>query len=43
VAFRVETSAEAECNAEEILDLLLSRHAGDTGVPVDFSSNRNIM
>jgi plasmid stabilization system protein ParE len=31
MAFRVEASAEAERDAEEILEWLLSQHAGDTG------------
>jgi plasmid stabilization system protein ParE len=32
MAFRVETTAVAEREAEAILDRLLSRHAGETGV-----------
>src|SRR2546426_746 len=32
MAFRVETSAEAEREAEEILRWLLAQHAGDTGI-----------
>jgi plasmid stabilization system protein ParE len=32
MAFRVETTAEAEREAEAILEWLLSQHAGDTGI-----------
>lgn len=32
MAFRVEISAQAERDAEEILDWLLSQHAGDAGI-----------
>jgi plasmid stabilization system protein ParE len=32
MTFRVETTAEAERDADTILDWLLSPHAGDTGI-----------
>jgi plasmid stabilization system protein ParE len=32
MAFRVETSAEAELDAISILEWLLAQHAGDTGI-----------
>jgi plasmid stabilization system protein ParE len=32
MAFRVETSAEAESDADGILEWLLSQHAGETGI-----------
>jgi plasmid stabilization system protein ParE len=32
MTFRVETTAEAERDADTILDWLLSQHAGDTGI-----------
>jgi toxin ParE1/3/4 len=32
MAFRVETSAQAESDADSILEWLLSQHAGDTGI-----------
>ena len=32
MAFRVETSAEAERDGDEILEWLLSQHAGETGI-----------
>lgn len=32
MAFRVEISAEAESDANSILDWLLSEHAGETGI-----------
>jgi plasmid stabilization system protein ParE len=32
MAFRVETSAQAENDANEILEWLLSHHAGETGI-----------
>lgn len=32
MAFRVETSAQAESDANSILDWLLSEHAGETGI-----------
>jgi plasmid stabilization system protein ParE len=32
MTFRVETTAEAERDADTILDWLLSLHAGDTGI-----------
>lgn len=32
MAFRVETSAEAEADTEEIFDWLVSQHAGEAGM-----------
>lgn len=32
MVFRVETSAQAESDADSILDWLLSEHAGETGI-----------
>lgn len=32
MTFRVEMSAQAESDAEAILDWLLSQHAGETGL-----------